>query len=154
MAAIPSFKNAPHRMEVVSDISGVSFINDSKATNVESALKALQSYSQITWIAGGIDKGNDYGLVTEIVQKNVKALVCLGKDNTKLIESFTGVIDDIFETSDVNEAVRIAFDHTDGGGVVLLSPACSSFDLFDNYEHRGNSFKEAVGKYKYEIEQN
>jgi len=154
VAAIPSFKNAPHRMEVVCDIKGVSFINDSKATNVESALKALQCYNQITWIAGGIDKGNDYGLITETVQKNVKALVCLGKDNRKLMESFTDIIEDIFETNDVNEAVKIAFDHTDEGGIVLLSPACSSFDLFDNYEHRGDSFKEAVGKYKYEIEQN
>ncbi len=154
VAAIPSFKNAPHRMEVVCDINGVSFINDSKATNVESVLKALQSYDQITWIAGGIDKGNDYSLVTETVQKNVKALVCLGKDNIKLMESFTGVIEDIFETTDVNEAVRIAFDHTDKGGVVLLSPACSSFDLFDNYEHRGDSFKEAVRKCKYETGQN
>lgn len=146
VAAIPTFKNAPHRMEVVCDINGVSFINDSKATNVESTLKALQSYNQITWIAGGLDKGNDYGLVTETVKKNVKALVCLGKDNRKLMESFTSVINNIFETSDVNEAVRIAFKQTDEGGVVLLSPACSSFDLFDNYEHRGNSFKEAVRK--------
>lgn len=133
-------------MEVVCDINGVSFINDSKATNVESTLKALQSYNQITWIAGGLDKGNDYGLVTETVKKNVKALVCLGRDNRKLMESFTSVINNIFETSDVNEAVRIAFKQTDEGGVVLLSPACSSFDLFDNYEHRGNSFKEAVRK--------
>lgn len=146
VAAIPTFKNAPHRMEVVCDINGVSFINDSKATNVESTLKALQSYNQITWIAGGLDKGNDYGLVIETVKKNVKALVCLGKDNRKLMESFTSVINNIFETSDVNEAVRIAFKQTDEGGVVLLSPACSSFDLFDNYEHRGNSFKEAVRK--------
>ena len=154
VAAIPSFKNAPHRMEVVCDINGVKFINDSKATNVESALKALQSYDQITWIAGGIDKGNDYAKVTETVKKNVKALVCLGKDNIKLMESFTGIIEDIFETGDVNEAVKIAFKHTDEGGVVLLSPACASFDLFDNYEHRGNRFKEAVREYKHETEQN
>jgi len=116
VAAIPLFKNAPHRMEVVCDINGVKFINDSKATNVESALKALQSYDQITWIAGGIDKGNDYAMVTETVKKNVKALVCLGKDNIKLMESFTGIIEDIFETGDVNEAVKIAFKHTDEGG--------------------------------------
>jgi len=154
VAAIPLFKNAPHRMEVVCDINGVKFINDSKATNVESALKALQSYDQITWIAGGIDKGNDYAMVTETVKKNVKALVCLGKDNIKLMESFTGIIEDIFETGDVNEAVKIAFKHTDEGGVVLLSPACASFDLFDNYEHRGNRFKEAVREYKHETEQN
>jgi UDP-N-acetylmuramoylalanine--D-glutamate ligase len=151
--ALKTFKNAPHRLEHVATINGVEFINDSKATNVDSVVYALGSYRQpLVWIAGGIDKGNDYNLIKDEVQRKVKALICLGKDNSKLKKFFTGVVPVIRETQSVQELVRMAMKEAVAGDVVLLSPACASFDLFKNYEDRGNQFKQAVLDLKKEME--
>ena len=152
--AISSFENAPHRMENVAEIQGVTFINDSKATNVESALQALQSYDHISWIAGGIDKGNDYDLLNDTVKENVHTLVCLGKDNSKLLDAFKNVIRNIYETTELDDAVNVAFTQSKGIGVVLMSPACASFDLFDNYQQRGDLYKKVVMNLKLEMEKN
>lgn len=147
LKALTNFKNAPHRLEKVAELKGVSFINDSKATNVQSVKYALESFSQrLIWIAGGIDKGNDYALIKELVKRKVKMLICLGRDNDKLKAAFDDVVEDIKETTIVQEAIQMAFENADPGDVVLLSPACSSFDLFLNYEDRGNQFKNAVRK--------
>jgi UDP-N-acetylmuramoylalanine--D-glutamate ligase len=144
-AALKTFKNAPHRLEDVGTINGVQFINDSKATNVDSVVYALGSYDQpLIWIAGGIDKGNDYNLIMDQVKRKVKTLICLGKDNEKLKKAFGGVVPKIMETQSVKELVRMALQSAKEGDVVLLSPACASFDLFKNYEDRGNQFREAV----------
>jgi len=152
-AGLKTFKNAPHRLESVGVINGVEFINDSKATNVDSVVYALGSYSQpLIWIAGGIDKGNDYGIIREAVEKKVKTLICLGKDNDKLKKFFGGVVGEIKETQTVKELVRMALQSARQGDVVLLSPACASFDLFKNYEDRGNQFREAVQELKRETE--
>lgn len=146
---LADFKNAPHRLELIAEIDGVKFINDSKATNLDSVKYALESYKKgIIWIAGGIDKGNDYELVKDIVAKRVKALICLGKDNKKLIDFFSGIVPAIEETQDMNQAVRMAIDHAGQDDVVLLSPACASFDLFKNYEDRGDKFRTAVSGLK------
>lgn len=140
-----SFQNAEHRLEPVAVINGVQFINDSKATNVDSVYYALESMTAPTiWIAGGQDKGNDYSQLDETVKQKVKALICLGKDNGKLINYYTGKIPLISETQNVADLVKKALDWAAPGDVVLLSPACASFDLFKNYEDRGNQFKEAV----------
>jgi UDP-N-acetylmuramoylalanine--D-glutamate ligase len=153
-AALKTFKNAPHRLEHVATIKGVEFVNDSKATNVDSVIYALGSYQQpIIWIAGGIDKGNDYNLIKKEVQQKVKALICLGTDNHKLQNFFTGVVPAIYETQNVRELVRLAMNVAAAGDVVLLSPACASFDLFKNYEDRGNQFRQAVWDLKKELEQ-
>jgi UDP-N-acetylmuramoylalanine--D-glutamate ligase len=150
---LKTFKNAPHRLEPVGEIRGIEYINDSKATNVDSVVYALGSYDKpLIWIAGGIDKGNDYNLIKAEVQKKVKALICLGKDNEKLKTAFGGVVPVIEETQSVKELVRIALRMASEGDVVLLSPACASFDLFRNYEDRGNQFREAVQQLKKEIE--
>lgn len=142
-----SFKNAAHRLEPVATINGVQFINDSKATNVDSVYYALESMTTPTiWIAGGQDKGNDYSQLDEPVKQKVKALICLGKDNRKLIDYYTGKIPLIAETQDVHELIRKSLLWAVPGDVVLLSPACASFDLFKNYEDRGNQFKDAVNK--------
>lgn len=142
---LKSFVNLPHRLEPVRTIGGVEFINDSKATNVDSVWYALDAMdSPVVWIAGGTDKGNDYSALYELVKKKVKALVCLGVDNKKLVESFRDIVPLIKETRDVKEAVRIALDLADSGDKVLLSPACASFDLFQNYMDRGDQFKAAV----------
>lgn len=147
-----TFKNAPHRLESVGTINGVEFVNDSKATNVDSVVYALGSYTQpLVWIAGGIDKGNDYNLIKEAVAKKVHTLVCLGTDNKKLTSFFGGVVKTIRETQSVKELVRISFESAKPGDVVLLSPACASFDLFKNYEDRGNQFREAVQELKREM---
>jgi UDP-N-acetylmuramoylalanine--D-glutamate ligase len=131
----------------------VEFINDSKATNVDSVVYALGSYEKpLVWIAGGVDKGNDYDLIKEAVKKKVKALICLGKDNEKLKKAFAEVVPVIEETQSVKELVRIALQRAQQGDVVLLSPACASFDLFKNYEDRGNQFREAVKELKKETE--
>jgi UDP-N-acetylmuramoylalanine--D-glutamate ligase len=152
-AGLKTFKNAPHRLESVGVINGVEFINDSKATNVDSVVYALGSYSQpLIWIAGGIDKGNDYGIIKEAVEKKVKTLICLGKDNSKLKNFFGGVVGEIKETQTVKELVRMALQSARQGDIVLLSPACASFDLFKNYEDRGNQFREAVQELKRETE--
>jgi len=140
-----TFKNAPHRLEEVGEINGVRFINDSKATNVDSVFYALGSYTRpIVWIAGGIDKGNDYTQIEDLVKEKVKALICLGKDNHKLIEFFGDKIPVITETQDVKETVTKGLELAQAGDIVLLSPACASFDLFKNYEDRGKQFREAV----------
>lgn len=154
MAALKTFKNAPHRLEHIATIRGVEFVNDSKATNVDSVVYALGSYKQpLIWIAGGIDKGNDYNLIKDEVKKKVKALICLGKDNEKLKRFFTGIVPVLRETQSVKELVRMALDEASAGDVVLLSPACASFDLFKNYEDRGNQFRQAVLDLKKELEQ-
>lgn len=140
-----TFQNAPHRLEFVAEIGGVQFVNDSKATNVDSVFYALGSFRQpIVLIAGGTDKGNDYAQIEALVRERVKALVCLGKDNTKLVEFFSGKVPEIRQTQDVREAVRWGRELARPGEVVLLSPACASFDLFRNYEDRGEQFKAAV----------
>lgn len=152
-AALKTFKNAPHRLEYIAEIRGVTFINDSKATNVDSVVYALGSYNQpLIWIAGGIDKGNDYNLIKDEVKAKVKTLICLGKDNAKLKKFFTGIVPVVRETQSVKELVRIALAEAAAGDVVLLSPACASFDLFKNYEDRGNQFRQAVLELKEECE--
>jgi UDP-N-acetylmuramoylalanine--D-glutamate ligase len=144
-AALKTFKNAPHRLELIANINGVDFVNDSKATNVDSVVYALGSYQQpLIWIAGGIDKGNDYNLIKDAVAKKVKTLICLGKDNEKLKSFFGGVVNTVLETRSVTELVRMALKEAQAGDVVLLSPACASFDLFKNYEDRGDQFRKAV----------
>lgn len=141
-----TFKNAPHRMELIREIDGVRFINDSKGTNVEATYYALGSYTEpMIWIAGGVDKGNDYSVLNDLVDKGkVKALICLGKDNEKLKDAFSGIISEIKETQDIRQAVTWGHDMASYGEVVLLSPACASFDLFKNYEDRGAQFRSAV----------
>lgn len=148
---LKTFKNAPHRLEPVGTVNGVDFVNDSKATNVDSVVYALGSYKQpLVWIAGGIDKGNDYNLIKDQVQEKVKALICLGTDNKKLKDFFGGIVPVIRETQSVEELVQIALQEAQKGDVVLLSPACASFDLFKNYEDRGDQFRKAVAKLKLE----
>ncbi|GAB3895236.1 UDP-N-acetylmuramoyl-L-alanine--D-glutamate ligase [Larkinella knui] len=140
-----TFQNAAHRLEPAGEIRGVQFINDSKATNVDSVYYALESITTpIVWIAGGLDKGNEYDQLAPLVREKVKALICLGKDNRKLISYFSDRVPTLFETQDVNEAVAKGLALANPGDTVLLSPACASFDLFRNYEDRGNQFKEAV----------
>jgi UDP-N-acetylmuramoylalanine--D-glutamate ligase len=148
-----TFRNAPHRLEPVASIKGVEFINDSKATNVDAVGYALGSFEgPLVWIAGGIDKGNDYTGIKNEVGKKVRALICLGKDNEKLKKAFKDIVKIIRETQEVDELVRMAFDIAKRGDVVLLSPACASFDLFKNYEDRGDQYKDAVRKLKREVE--
>ncbi len=146
LSGYQTFKNAAHRMEVVRVLDGVRYVNDSKGTNVEATFYALGSYKQpIVWIAGGVDKGNDYSVLTPlVVNGQVKALICLGKDNVKLKTAFAPHIGQIRETQDLREAVSWAQELATDNGVVLLSPACASFDLFKNYEDRGDQFKAAV----------
>ena len=140
-----TFKGLPHRLENVLTIQGVNYINDSKATNINAAFYALDSMnSQTVWIVGGVDKGNDYFELLPLVREKVKAIICLGVDNKKIIEIFSPVIDLIVETESMIEAVKISRKIADKKDNVLLSPACSSFDLFENYEDRGNQFKKAV----------
>ncbi len=149
---LPTFKNAPNRMEFIATINGVEFINDTKATNVEAVYYALGSYSNdVIWIAGGKDKGNNYKLIEELVQEKVKALICLGVDNAKLIKSFGHIVSNVSQTQNVKMAVRMALANATKNDVVLLSPACASFDLFDNYAQRGKLFKEAVLELKSEV---
>lgn len=150
---LKTFKNAPHRLEPVGTINGVEFINDSKATNVDSVVYALGSYNQpLIWIAGGIDKGNDYNLIKDQVKAKVKTLICLGTDNKKLKDFFSGIVPTILETQNVEELVHLALQEAEKGDVVLLSPACASFDLFKNYEDRGDQFRKAIGNLKKEKE--
>ena len=143
--AIESFETLEHRMETVLTVRGVEFINDSKATNVNSTWYALESMEKPTiLILGGVDKGNDYGLLLELVKEKVKAIVCMGVDNRKIHEAFGNDVQLIVNTGTAVEAVQAAFHFAEKGDVVLLSPACASFDLFKNYEDRGKQFKEAV----------
>lgn len=144
-AALATFKNAEHRLQKIGEAEGVVYINDSKATNVEAVWFALEGIKQpIVWIAGGVDKGNDYETLKPFAKEKIKALICLGKDNEKLKTSFGGIVSEIKETQSVEEAVEMAKELANPGDVVLLSPACASFDLFNNYEHRGHRFMEAV----------
>jgi len=152
MEGLKTFMNAPHRMEKVATINNVDFINDSKATNVDSAFYALGSYTSIIWIAGGKDKGNNYDQLKDLVQEKVKALVCLGANNDKLIKYFSGITSSIKDTHNISSAVREAFELADSGDTILLSPACASFDLFMNYEDRGNQFRSEVLALKNDLE--
>lgn len=143
--AVQDFQSLEHRMEHVATVRGVEFINDSKATNVNSTWYALESMTkQTVLILGGVDKGNDYSLIEELVKEKVRAIICLGTDNRKIHEAFGNTVSTIVNTSTAAEAVHAAFHFAEKGDVVLLSPACASFDLFKNYEDRGNQFKQAV----------
>jgi UDP-N-acetylmuramoylalanine--D-glutamate ligase len=143
--SLMDFKGIEHRLESVVKVHGIEFINDSKATNVNSAWYALECMTgKVIWIAGGTDKGNDYAVLRELVQKKVKVLVCLGKDNSKLHKAFDGLVETIVDTASMNDAVKSAYHLAKDGETVLLSPACASFDLFDNYEDRGRQFKKYV----------
>ncbi|NOT49834.1 MAG: UDP-N-acetylmuramoyl-L-alanine--D-glutamate ligase [Chitinophagaceae bacterium] len=143
--AVQNFQSLEHRMEHVATVRGIEFINDSKATNVNSTWYALESITKpVVLILGGVDKGNDYSLIDELVKEKVRAIICLGTDNRKIHEAFGGTVSTIVNTSTANEAVHAAFHFAEKGDVVLLSPACASFDLFKNYEDRGNQFKKAV----------
>ncbi len=146
LEGMKSFKNAPHRLEMVAEIDQVKFINDSKATNVDAVYYALEGIKEpIIWIAGGIDKGNDYSILDQWVAQKVKGIVCLGIDNTKIENHFSGKVPFLGRASSAREAIQSAWEIASAGDVVLLSPACASFDLFINYEDRGDQFKEAVG---------
>ncbi len=143
--AVSNFHSLEHRMEFVATVKGVDFINDSKATNVNSTWYALESMQKPTvLILGGVDKGNDYELVADLVKEKVKAIICMGTDNSKLMEFFKGKVDQIIEVDSAKKAVNASFKLAEKGDVVLLSPACASFDLFKNYEDRGHQFKESV----------
>jgi UDP-N-acetylmuramoylalanine--D-glutamate ligase len=143
--AVQTFETLEHRMEHVATIKGVEFINDSKATNVNSTWYALERMTQPTiLILGGIDKSNDYSSIKDLVKEKVKAIVCLGSDNRKIHEAFGNEVELIVNTSNPRDAVHSAFHFANKGDVILLSPACASFDLFKNYEDRGRQFKNAV----------
>jgi UDP-N-acetylmuramoylalanine--D-glutamate ligase len=143
--AVQNFQSLEHRMEHVATIRGVEFINDSKATNVNSTWYALESMTKPTiLVLGGVDKGNDYTLIADLVKEKVKAIICLGTDNRKIHEAFGNFVSPIVNTGSALEAVHAAFHFAEKGDAVLLSPACASFDLFKNYEDRGNQFKQAV----------
>jgi UDP-N-acetylmuramoylalanine--D-glutamate ligase len=145
--SMSGFQGVEHRLEKVLKIQNVQYINDSKATNINATYYALESMTtQTIWIAGGVDKGNDYSDLLPLVHEKVKAIICLGVDNSKIIESFGGVTDLMVETTSMEEAVKIAHKIAEKGNNVLLSPACASFDLFENYEERGKQFKAAVRK--------
>lgn len=143
--SLSDFTNAEHRLESVGKVHGIEFVNDSKATNINSTWYALEcTDGPIVWIVGGVDKGNDYNMVMEMVKDKVKAIICLGKDNSKIINAFSGVVDTITEVDSALDAVKTAYYLGKQGDSVLLSPACASFDLFESYEDRGQQFKAAV----------
>jgi len=143
--SLEDFDSVEHRLETVLKINGVQYINDSKATNVNATYYALESMETPTiWIVGGVDKGNDYTELLPLVREKVKAIICLGLDNAKIIETFGNVVDFICETAGAEEAVKVAYKVSEKGDTVLLSPACASFDLFENYEDRGRQFKDAI----------
>lgn len=145
--SLSSFHGVEHRLEKVLKINHVEYINDSKATNVNAAFYALNSvHSGVVWIVGGEDKGNDYSDLLPLVNEKVKAIVCLGLDNSKIIEVFGNCVDKLVETYSMPEAVKAAYHFAERGDTVLLAPACASFDLFEDYEDRGRQFKEAVRK--------
>ena len=134
-------------MELVLEHKGVRWINDSKATNVDSVYWALDSLSgNIIWIAGGLDKGNDYTAIQDLVRTKVKAIVALGKKNEAILTAFRDVVERVYDTHDMESAIKIVKEIAEFQDTVLLSPACASFDLFQNYEHRGNSFKDQIKK--------
>ncbi|CAM4001987.1 UDP-N-acetylmuramoyl-L-alanine--D-glutamate ligase [Flavobacterium antarcticum] len=143
--SLSNFQGVEHRLEKVLKIQNVQYINDSKATNVNATFFALDSVSSPTvWIVGGVDKGNDYSELMELVNEKVKAIICLGVDNKKIIDAFGSIVDMMVEVSTMKDAVKTAQHLTEKGDTVLLSPACASFDLFENYEDRGRQFKQAV----------
>lgn len=143
--ALADFQNVEHRLERIGMVNGVEYINDSKATNVNSTWYALESMERpVIWVVGGVDKGNDYTELRELVRQKVKAIVCLGTDNAKLHQAFGDIVDNITDAGSAEEAVSMGYKTAEPGDVVLLSPACSSFDLFENYEDRGRKFKAAV----------
>jgi UDP-N-acetylmuramoylalanine--D-glutamate ligase len=143
--SLSNFQGVEHRLEKVLKIQNVQYINDSKATNVNATFFALDSMNVPTvWIVGGVDKGNDYNELMSLVREKVKAIICLGIDNRKIIEAFGNVVDIMVEVNNMNDAVKTAQRLTEKGDTVLLSPACASFDLFENYEDRGKQFKQAV----------
>ena len=143
--SLECFQGAEHRLENVLKINKVQYINDSKATNVNATYFALESMSSPTvWIVGGIDKGNDYSVLYPFVNEKVKAIICLGKNNEKLINVFQSIVNIMVETESIDEAVKIAHNIAKRKDTVILSPACASFDLFVNYEDRVNQFKNAV----------
>jgi UDP-N-acetylmuramoylalanine--D-glutamate ligase len=143
--SLTSFEGVEHRLENVLKINKVQYINDSKATNINATYYALDSMEQPTvWIVGGVDKGNDYSDLYSLVNRKVKAIVCLGEDNSKIVEAFGNCVEQMVETSNMEDAVRVAYKLAQAGDTVLLSPACASFDLFKNYEDRGRQFKNAV----------
>ncbi|MEY2869527.1 MAG: hypothetical protein RIR01_2024 [Bacteroidota bacterium] len=143
--SLSNFQGVEHRLEKVLKIQNVQYINDSKATNVNATFFALDSMTTPTvWIVGGVDKGNDYNELMALVREKVKAIICLGVDNRKIIDAFGNVVDIMLEVNNMNDAVKMAQRITEKGDTVLLSPACASFDLFENYEDRGRQFKEAV----------
>ncbi|MFO8054548.1 MAG: UDP-N-acetylmuramoyl-L-alanine--D-glutamate ligase [Bacteroidales bacterium] len=142
---LSDFQNIEHRLEYAGSVRSIDFINDSKATNVNSSWYALETMnSPVIWIAGGVDKGNDYSRLRELVREKVKGIVCLGVDNKKLIQTFSGDVDQITTATSAWQAVSQAYYMAEPGDVVLLSPACASFDLFENFEDRGNQFKNAI----------
>ncbi|NVO20070.1 MAG: UDP-N-acetylmuramoyl-L-alanine--D-glutamate ligase [Bacteroidetes bacterium] len=143
--SMSDFQNIEHRLEYVARVHGIEFINDSKATNVNSTWFALESIDKpIIWIAGGVDKGNDYTRLFEMVKDKVKAIICLGTDNSAIIEAFGDKVEAMYETQSAHQAVLLSYSIGKPGDIVLLSPACASFDLFENFEDRGNQFKKAV----------
>lgn len=143
--SMSDFQNIAHRLEYVSTVHGIKFINDSKATNVNATWYALEYFDKpVVWIAGGVDKGNDYDDIRELVKDKVKAIICLGLDNKKLHDYFEGIVETMIDVKSAEEAVQYAYHLAKKGEIVLLSPACASFDLFENYEDRGNQFKNAV----------
>ena len=143
--SVASFEGIEHRLEVVATVRGIQFINDSKATNVNSTWYALENLDKpVTLILGGVDKGNDYELLRDLVEEKVKRIICLGLNNGKIHEAFGDIIDEIIDVTTAEEAVLTAYKISNKGDVVLLSPACASFDIFKNYEDRGEQFKEAV----------
>jgi len=143
--SLSNFEGAEHRLENVQKVNGVQFINDSKATNVNATFYALECMDRPTvWIVGGVDKGNDYNDLLPLVREKVKAIVCLGLENEKIIQSFSNVVENVIQTAGAEEAAKVAYKLAQKGDVVLLSPACASFDLFENYEDRGRQFKNAV----------
>ncbi|QTE24539.1 UDP-N-acetylmuramoyl-L-alanine--D-glutamate ligase [Polaribacter cellanae] len=143
--SLEDFEGAEHRLENVAKVYGVEYINDSKATNINATFYALECMDkQTVWIVGGVDKGNDYSDLLPLVREKVKAIVCLGLDNEKILATFGNVVDIVVETAGAEEAVKVAYKLSEKGDAVLLSPACASFDLFENYEDRGRQFKKAV----------
>lgn len=143
--SLTDFQGVEHRLERFLKVHGIEFVNDSKATNVNSTWYALESMNHpVVWIAGGIDKGNDYSMLFDLVREKVKAIVCLGIDNSKIHQAFGDIVRNIIDTTSMAEAVKSAYYLARNGDTVLLSPACASFDLFENYEDRGVQFKQEV----------
>lgn len=143
--SLSDFQGVEHRLEFVANVHGIEFVNDSKATNINSTWYALESVTKpVIWVVGGVDKGNDYTELVPLVKEKVKAIICLGVENDKIINAFTGIVETIVEARSAREAVQKGYNMGTNGDMVLLSPACASFDLFENYEDRGRQFKTAV----------